>query len=118
MDVLKIDGVVMPKVKSLSVSREAIWSKNAGRGSTGKFIGDIVARKYTLQVVFCPMNDAEAVTLSAALFPDFFEVNFRDPATGSIATKTMYAGTPTYPVYSYVDKYPRYEGVGVKLVEQ
>lgn len=118
MDVLTIDGVVMPPVKSLTITREPIWSKNAGRGADGTMIGDIIAQKMKLQITFVPLSDEQAASLDAAILPAFFSTKFRNPCTGKMETKTMYAGTPTYPVYSYVNGLPRYQGVGVNLVEQ
>ena len=47
MNVLTIGGKVMPRVQKLSVSHEAVWSKNAGRGATGAMIGDIICLLYT-----------------------------------------------------------------------
>lgn len=118
MNVLTIGGAVMPPVKSLTISREPIWSSNAGRGADGTMLGDIVAQKYKLQVVFAPMSDEQAAFLDAAILPPFFSVQFKNPSTGEMVTKTMYAGNPSYPVYSYAEGCPRYEGVGVNLVEQ
>ena len=117
MDVLTIGGTSF-RVKSLSISHEKIWSKNAGRVANGEFRGDVIATKIKLQIIFCPMSDEQAASLDAAIKPAFLNVRFRNPETGALSTKTMYAGTPTYPVYSYVTELPRYVGVGVDLVEQ
>ena len=118
MNVLTIGGKVMPRVQKLSVSHEAIWSKNAGRGATGAMIGDIIARKAKLEITFSPMSDADGVLLDTAITPAFFEVKYKDPGTGKMETKTMYAGTPKYPVYSYATGLPRYVGVAVNLIEK
>lgn len=108
----------MPKVKSLTISREPIWSSNTGRCADGKMRGDIVAQKLKLQIVFSPMSDANAASLDAAITPAFFSAKFRNPGTGNMETHTMYANAPAYPVYSYVNGLPRYVGVGVDLIEQ
>lgn len=118
MDVLTIGGKVMPRVQKLEVSREKVWSKNAGRGATGDMIGDIVARKVKLELTFSPMSDADGILLDTAIDPAFFEVTYKDPGTGKMETKTMYAGTPKYPVYTYADGFPRYVGVAVNLIEK
>lgn len=118
MDVLTIGGQVMPPVKALTISREPIWSKNTGRVANGDMVGDVVAQKVTLQITFAPLSDAQAALLDTAILPAFFSVKFKNPQSGEMDTKTMYAGTPTYPVYSYVDGYPRYSGVGVTLIEK
>ncbi len=118
MDVLTIDGVVMPPVKSLTISPEKIWSKNTGRVANGDMKGDLIAIKLKAQVVFVPLSDEQNASLDAAISSAFFSAKFKNPRTGKMETHTMYAGTPTYPVYSYAEGVPRYVGVGVDLVEQ
>lgn len=118
MNVLTIGGKVMPRVQKLEISKEKVWSKNAGRGADGGMIGDVVTRKLKLEITFSPMTDAEAALLDAALDPAFFNVTFKNPATGKMDTKTMYAGTPKYPVYTYADGFPRYVGTTVNLIEK
>lgn len=118
MNELKIGGKVMPPVQKLTISKEPVWSKNAGRGADGTMIGDIVARKTKLEITFVPLTDEMAVLLDAAITPAFFSVTFKDPATGKEETKTMYAGSPAYPVYSYAAGFKRYVGTAVNLIEQ
>lgn len=115
---IKIDGVEMPRIKELTITREPVWSRNTGRGADGSMLGDIVAQKTTLQITFVPLSDSQAAKLAAATEPAFFNVTYKDPLTNATKTKKMYAGTLPYPVYSYVDILPRYVGVGIKLVEK
>lgn len=114
---LKI-GSLEVKAQKLDISREPIWSSNTGRTSSGKMVGDIVAQKYKLTITLPPMSDEQAASFDAAILPAFFNVTFRNPTTGKNVTKSMYAGSPRYPVYSYVDIYPRYVGTAVELIEQ
>lgn len=118
MDVLTIDGVVMPKVKSMTVSAEKIWSKNAGRAADGEMQGDLIAIKLKVEVVFSNLTDEQNAVVDSAISPAFFDAKFRNPRSGNMETHTMYAGTPMYPVYSYVDGVPRYVGTGVDLIER
>lgn len=114
-----IGGKLMPPVKSLEPTFESIWSANTGRSGNGKMLGTLIARKYKLKVTFVPLSDEEAAQLGAALSSSgFFSVKFWSPVENKQLTKTMYAGTQTYPVYSYADGLPRYVGVGVDLIEQ
>lgn len=82
MNVLTIGGKVMPRVQKLSVSHEAVWSKNAGRGATGAMIGDIIARKTKLEITFSPMSDADGVLLDTAIAPAFLVSRIRILAQG------------------------------------
>lgn len=118
MDVLIINDVVMPPVKSLTVTAEKIWSAKTGRVANGQMKGDLIAIKLKLQVVFVPLSDEQTMALDAAISQAYFEVKFRNPRNKTMESKTMYAGTPTYPVYSYAEGLPRYVGVGVDLIEQ
>lgn len=45
-------------------------------------------------------------------------MTFLDPGSNSRITKRFYAGTPTYPVYSYVNGMLTYNGVKVDLIEK
>lgn len=120
MPSLVIDGVTMPEPKQggLSISKEKIWSKNTGRGADGTMNGDVVARKFTLKIEWPILSDAQAAIVDKAIDPAFVKVKFRNPGTGKTVEKTMYAGTPTYPVYSYANGLPRYVGTGVTLIEK
>lgn len=125
MAVLWFNGVAMPDpaLNGITITKEKIWSKNAGRSSTGKMMGDIVGIKYKMQIKWPILSQEESSLVDECLSDEskpFFDVKFKDPKskTGAFVTKTMYAGTPTYPVYSYVDGLPRYVGVAVDLIEQ
>lgn len=118
MEYLKIDDLEIKKVQKIQFKRNPIWSPKTGRAVSGKMRGDIVAQKYAISVVLTPLTDEEAASFDAAILPDFFNVTFKSPSTGKMVTKMMYASSPTYPVYSYVDGLPRYVGVEVELTEQ
>lgn len=117
---LVIDGVDMPEPKhnGLRFSKEKIWSKNTGRGSTGDMNGDVIARKWTIEVEWPPLNEEKIGIVDTAIDPTYVMVKAIRPGTGKTMELKMYAGTPTYPVYSYAEGYPRYVGVGVILIER
>lgn len=115
---IKIDGVTMPPIQSLTIDKERIWSNKTGRTANGTMKGDIVAYKDKLNIVFIPLSDEEATLLENAIHPAFFEVTYQNPGTGKTRTATFYTNSPSYPVYSYADGLPRYVGVGVNFIEQ
>jgi hypothetical protein len=123
MAVLWINGKAMPDpaLNGLTVSKEPVWSKNAGRGSTGKFIGDIVCYKFKLQIKWPVLSQKQTALINSAITSGaFFTVKFIDPtdSSGDYTTKTMYASAPSYPVYSYAKGMPDYVGTAVDLIEQ
>jgi hypothetical protein len=119
-DEIYIDGVKMPtlKLNGLTYKKEKIWSKNTGRVSNGTMKGDVVARKYTLSCQWPPLTRAQTALIDKAIDPAFINVEFRDPGTNNKVVKRFYAGTPTYPVYSYVKGVKTYAGVAVDLIQQ
>lgn len=123
MSSLKIDGIAVPEPahNGLTFTKEPIWSSNTGRGATGKMLGDIIGYKFKLQIKWPALSQEQTSLINQAINSKaFFDVEFIDPtnSNGDKITKSFYAGTPTYPVYSYVDGLPRYVGVGVDLIEQ
>lgn len=121
MAVLWLKGKEMSDPSAITITKEPIWSKNTGRGSTGKFVGDIVGYKFKIQITWPILSQAQTAEIDSAITDSaFFSAKFIDPtsATGEFTTKTVYAGTPTYPVYSYVNGLPRHKGVAVDLIEQ
>ncbi len=117
---LVIGGVTMPTLKKngLTITKEKIWSANTGRSANGSTIGDLIAIKYKLQCEWPPLSSAETARIDAAVSPAFFNATFLDPGSGTRITRTFYAGTPTYPVYSYANGMKTYDGVKVDLIEK
>lgn len=117
-----IDNEKLPPIKKegLSISREPVWSANTGRGADGIMGGDIVAYKYTLKCSFTNMDQKTIAKVLRLTKKPFFNVKFLDPEqeTDTYKTITMYAGTPTIPVYSFASGMPRYAGVTCDFVEQ
>lgn len=119
-DELIINDVTMPtlKLNGLTVSKEKIWSEHTGRAANGEMIGDIIAVKYTLKCSWPPLTREQVGTIDKAIKSAFFNVTFTDPSTNERVTKRFYAGTPTYPVYSYYKGVKTYQGVAVDLIEK
>ncbi len=104
------------KLNGLTVKKEKVWSSNTGRACNAEMIGDVIGRKYTLSCSWPPLSNEQVAVIDNAIDPAFFSVTFSHK--GERITRTFYAGTPTYPVYSYVDGVKTYQGVGVELIEK
>ncbi len=107
-----------PKINGLTIKKEKIWSPKTGRAANGEMLGDLIAIKTTLQIQWPPLDHEEARRVDAAVSPAYINVYFKDPATVQYVTKRFYAGTPTYPVYSYARGVKTYQGVAVDLIEK
>jgi hypothetical protein len=120
MSSLWFNNVAMPTPakNGIEIKKEKVWSKNTKRTANATMVGDIIAIKYTLSITWPPLSDSEVALIDSYLEPSFITVTFRDPKTGSNTTKTFYSGTPSYPVYSYANGVPTYNGVKVDLIQQ
>lgn len=103
---------------TLSIQKNKLWATKSGRASSGKFVGNIQAIKYRIDVTWKALSEEEASAISKALEPDFFNVTFKDPTTGQMLTKTFYAGDENYTIYSYGIAQAVYDGLPISLVEQ
>lgn len=117
---LKIDGVQIPepKFQGITITPEKIWSKNAGRVTNGDMVGDVIAVKNKMKIAWASLSGQQVALIDGAISPAFFEVYYKNPRTNQYETGTFYAGTPSYPVYSYASGLPEYVGVAVDLVEK
>lgn len=118
-----------PKIGGIAVTDEPIWSSNTGRSSTGKMIGDIVARKTTIEVAWPPLTYAEMKTLRNAIIAggEFFKIKYKDvegvtsgdaTLSNMTTTKTVYCGNIPRLMYSTNSKYQKYVDVKIEFIEQ
>lgn len=117
---LKINNTTMPTpaINGVTISREPIWSAATGRTASGKMVGNIVARKWTLKIKWPPLTMSQASTILTALTShDFLSVSFTD-MTGTARNLTMYAGTPSFTQYSWADGVQYVVDGAVDLIEQ
>ncbi|MCD8086776.1 MAG: hypothetical protein LUF28_10795 [Clostridiales bacterium] len=118
---LTIGGVAMPTpaLEGLTITREKIWSADAGRTSSGKMVGTIVAIKTKLSITWPPLTMEEVATIEEAVSSSnsFVSMSYTD-MTGSTVTKTVYFGTPSYTVYSYAEGVQWVKDVTVDGIEQ
>ena len=121
MAVLWFNGAAMPDpaLNGFTVSPEKIWSKKTGRAANGEMLGDVVAIKNTISIKWPPLTHAETALIDGYCSLAFFNVTYSDPrAGGANTTITVYAGAPSYPVYTYVNGIKTYHGVAVDLVQK
>ena len=116
---LKFNSVQMPEpaLDGITIKKEKVWSKNANRTATGKFVGDIICIKYTMDIRWPPLSGTDVAKIDSYLNMDSISVYFLDPGTNKYVTKNFYSATPSNPVYSYVNGVKTYHGVGVELIE-
>lgn len=119
--------VAEPAHKGLVVTEETIWSSNTGRSASGKMIGDIIARKRTVEVTWNTLSYSQAKTIADTLrsAPKFFNITYPDieagiNSNGTLKTNTIkvYASNVPRELYSLAAGIRYYNGLKVTFIEQ
>lgn len=117
---LKIGGKSLPAFAEdgYSVTRNRIWSKNTKRTSSGKMVGDIIARKYTISISWNDLTQAQVSLIAKAIDTSaFFSVEFADEY-GNKRTAQFYSADPTYPVHVVRNGGALYSEVSIEIIER
>ena len=93
MAILTVNSIALPAPTTITVGDEIIWSANTGRISTGQMIGDVIAEKQTLSVIWEYLTAAEKNTISNNLKAGFFPITI--DIDGNPYEITSYRGVMT-----------------------
>ena len=116
--ILEFNGVAMPipKIGGFNISKNKIWSKNAGRNDLGDMVGTILAIKYKVEIEWPPLS-TDQVALIDDIVSDintpYTTVKFTNER-GVVAEIMAYFGDATYPVYG-TNIYGKQIMTGVKI---
>lgn len=120
-----LDGIVLPvpAAGGAVITPNKIWSSNAGRNSsTGKFVGDVVALKYTVSLTYDALSQEQMQILwnAAANLTAWHRLTFPLFDGSSIKTIICYITDPSYTLrrFDMRTKKPVYEGVTIEFIEQ
>ena len=115
----KINGewVMLPAPDSITANGELLWSSNAGRGSTGKMLGDVIAEKSTFQINWTGLRtEEEYLKIKNGLVAGFFNIKVK------IATEpieiTSYRGTLSVRARGKIGDIYYFDSISVELIEQ
>jgi len=115
---LEFNGIAMPipKAEGFTVSKNKIWSKNAGRNDLGTMVGTILAIKTKVEIEWPPL-DTKQVELIDNIVSDinkpFTQIRFTNER-GEVTPITAYFGDAVYPVYG-TNIYGKQIMIGVKI---
>ena len=116
---LEIDGVTMPDPAEITPTRNYLFAQKSGRMSNGTFSGDIIAKKWTLQVTWTNLSEEQAASISSVIdSKTWHSVKFRSPKDNAFITCIMYSSDLPFPVYSYATSDCVYQNLTITLVEQ
>lgn len=119
-----LDGIKLPTpaAEGVSITANKIWSSTAGRNSsTGKFVGDIIALKYTVSLTYNRLSQEEMQILwdAAANLTAWHKLTF-PMNNGTKKTISCYMTDLQYTVrrFDMKRREPVYNGVTIELIEQ
>lgn len=114
-----VDGVTLPTPSAITPTRNYLWAQGSGRMSDGTFSGDIISKKWRLDVTWSPVSEETASQILSLIDSKAWHtVKFRSPKDNSFITATMYAGDIPTPVYSYAINHAAYESLAISFVEK
>ena len=117
---LYFGGVKMPAPMRVTMSNEKIWSQNAGRSSSGRFTGDIIAIKKTIHIEWADLTPAQMQLINSYISSTsraLFNVKFPDECFNEV-TKKVYASSPSYEQWGWDTRRQLCKVCSVDLIEQ
>lgn len=116
-----VDGTPLPvpPKDGVSMSREPIWSSNAGRTADCTFVGDIRAWKWNISISWGKLSLDDVAAIRGAfstLNKPYFNITFTDD-TGTRRTIRCYSTSPKSTVQVYEDDDGSVSGASVDIVE-
>ena len=123
--VIKINGTEYDP-SELTVGIQDVSAPDAGRDLTGLMHKMTVAQKVTLQVAWLQptpalvsqvMNSLQYDPITHA-YVEYFPVQYNDPISNSLVTKTFYVGARLVPVQVWGANTKRYSKLSFKLIEK
>ena len=120
---IKASGTTLPSPVVLRTSDELIWSANTGRSTdTGNMIGDIVARKQTIEVEWGVITKSERDTIRSAVNGSaFFNVKLElvnGSSTTELADFTCYRSELAADILGVFGGTMYYKGAKVSLIQK
>lgn len=117
-----VDGTKLPVPPrdGVSMSREPIWSSNAGRTADCTFVGDVKAWKWNISISWGKLSLAEVRVIRNAFTTKskpYFNITFTDDAGIRHSNVKCYSTSPKGTVQVYQDTAGYVSGVSVDIVE-
>ena len=92
--IIKINGTEF-KPSAMSIGIQDVSASDAGRDQSGTMHKMLITQKRKIELEWwCPSPQLTKQILSA-VNSEYFSVQYTDPLTNTLVTKTMYVGSPT-----------------------
>lgn len=98
-------------------SRNDVEGNNAGRNIEGTMIRDRVAIKYRIDVTCIPLKKTELDAIRAVLYPESFQIRFKDDASNVWTYRTVYSNNFSWTYCMKKGDAEYYEGFSFPLID-
>lgn len=98
--------------------RYDVDGEDAGRTLDAVMHRNRVGIKYRLDIICRPLTAGEASTLLAAIEPEFLDVVYDDPRSGSNTRRTVYSNNVPATILITRDNIDYWAGIAFPLIEQ
>ena len=115
--VIKINGTEYDP-SELTVGIQDISAPDAGRDLTGLMHKMTVTQKVTIQLAWWQPSPAVVSAVLNSVKDEYFSVQYNDPISNSLVTKTFYVGDRSAPVQVWGSSTKRYSKLSFKLIER
>lgn len=117
-----VDGTKLPvpPKDGVSMSREPIWSSNAGRTADCTFVGDVRAWKWNISISWGKLKLSEVRVIRSVFTTNskpYFNITFTDDAGIRHSNVKCYSTSPKSTVQFYHDTDGSVSGASVDIVE-
>lgn len=117
MLVIKINGVNFDP-SEMEIGVQDVSASEAGRDQRGVMQKMLISSKFKIRVAWREPSRALTAQILTAVKPEYFQVQFWNPETNSLTTRTMYVGDRSAMVRMWGDARAWYSKVEFNLIER
>lgn len=117
-DFWKVDGKAIRAPSKFEVGIQDISSPETGRTRDAVMHKERVAEKITISVMWNLTTPEETAEILTAFRPVYVDIEFTNPQTNKMETKTFYTGDKKAPVKSWCVGRKRYTNVAFDIIER
>jgi len=115
---LTVDGVRVKTPSSMTISLQDVSRSDSGRTQDALMHKNKIAEKVKIDLAWANPKPAEVQAILAAFSPEYFNVTFFYPKTGTNVTKRFYCGDRTMPIKVWNVNNKLYESLAFNIIER
>lgn len=115
--VIKINGTEFDP-SEMTIGIQDVSAPDAGRDLSGTMQKMTICQKRTIQVAWWQPSPSVVASVLTKVKPEYFPVQYTDPESNSLVTKTFYVGDRSAPLQVWGVGSKRYSKLSFKLIER